>query len=126
MSRRTSMGDAHGNGSLHKERFRTAPASPCAVPADGRVLGDASTFAVAYLAKNERGTDYVIVRELLPRTVAGRARDEERARLLDGDATRGAALQQERVAAADEARLQRARRRVEARVQDPRVRAAGG
>ena len=41
-----------------------------------RVLGDASTFAVTYLAKNERGTDHVIVKELLPRTVAGRARDE--------------------------------------------------
>ena len=41
-----------------------------------RVLGDASTFAVTYLAKNERGTDHVVVKELLPRTVAGRARDE--------------------------------------------------
>lgn len=41
-----------------------------------RVLGDTSAFAVTYLAQNEHGTDQVIIKELLPRTLAGRARDD--------------------------------------------------
>jgi serine/threonine protein kinase len=40
-----------------------------------QVLGDTSTFAITYLARNERGTDHVVIKELLPRTLAGRARD---------------------------------------------------
>lgn len=41
-----------------------------------RVLGDTSPFALTYLAQAESGSDQVIIKELLPRTLAGRAHDD--------------------------------------------------
>ncbi|MDQ3995900.1 MAG: serine/threonine protein kinase, partial [Gemmatimonadota bacterium] len=40
------------------------------------VLAQSSTFAVTYLAQDERADNHVVVKEFLPRTLAGRARDE--------------------------------------------------
>jgi len=50
-------------------------------PLDGvyrisRVLGHTSAFAVTYLARDERTNDQVVIKEFLPRTLAGRAPDE--------------------------------------------------
>jgi serine/threonine protein kinase len=41
-----------------------------------RVLAQSSTFAVTYVAQDERAGDQVVVKEFLPRTVASRAPDE--------------------------------------------------
>jgi serine/threonine protein kinase len=41
-----------------------------------RVLGQSSTFAITYLAQDARGGDPVVIKEFLPRTLAGRGSDE--------------------------------------------------
>jgi serine/threonine protein kinase len=41
-----------------------------------QVLSQSSTFAVTYLTQDERAGDQVVIKEFLPRTLAGRAPDE--------------------------------------------------
>lgn len=41
-----------------------------------RVVSQSSTFAVTYVAQDERAAEQVVIKEFLPRTLAGRAPDE--------------------------------------------------
>jgi serine/threonine protein kinase len=50
-----------------------------------RVLGQASAFAVTYLAQDERANDRVVIKEFLPRTLAGRASDQLTVRAHSSD-----------------------------------------